>query len=112
MTNFERYAENPEELTCLLSAATDAALRAKGCSMKLDFPPDGDWLEWLMSEESELPLSPLFEEPQGETAEQYNARIVIDKLTEIRELTERVNTPFGQAVSDILGEAIEGVIAL
>lgn len=113
MTNFDYYAKNPDELTRLLSAATDDALRAKGCSVKLTFPPDGDWYEWLMSEQEELPLVPLFPElPQNETVEQYNARIVVDKLKEIWELTERVNTPFGQAVSDIIGEAIEGVAQL
>lgn len=110
MTNFDYYAKNPGKLTRLLSAATDDALRAKGCSVKLTFPPDGDWYEWLMSEQDELPLAPLFPEPpQSETAEQYNKRLVVGKLEEIRGLTERVNTPFGQAMSDIIGEAIESV---
>lgn len=110
MTNFERYAESPYELERLLSAATDAALRAKGCSVKLDFPPDGDWYKWLQAEEQGLPLAPLFPEPpQNETAEQYNARIAIEKLVEIRELSERVNTPFGQAVRDFINEAIDGI---
>lgn len=111
MTNFEYYGQSADELTRLLSAATDAALRAKGCSMKLMFPPDGDWYEWLSSEyDGELPVEPLFPEtPQNETAEQYNAGIVRDKLEEILSLVSRINTPFGQAVSDIIGEAIEDV---
>lgn len=110
MTNFDYYARNPDELTRLLSAATDEALRAKGCSMRLTFPPDGDWYEWLMSDQTDLPLAPFFPEPlQSETAEQYNKRIVTDKLNEIMELVSRVNTSFAQAVIDILGEATESV---
>lgn len=114
MTNFEYYRQNADELTRLLSAATDDALRAKGCSVKLTFPPDGDWYEWLASEyDGELPVEPLFPEtPENETAEQYNARIVTDKLEEILSLVARVNTPFGQAVTDILTEATESVQAL
>lgn len=111
MTNFEYYGQSADELTRLLSAATDDALRAKGCSMKLMFPPDGDWYDWLSSEyDGELPVEPLFPEaPQSETAERYNARMVTGKLEEILSLVSRVNTPFGQAVSDIIGEAIEGI---
>lgn len=111
MTNFEHYGKSADELTCLLSAATDDALRAKGCSMKLMFPPDGDWYEWLLSEyDGELPVETLFPEaPQSETAEQYNAGLVRDKLEEILSFVSRINTPFGQAMSDIIGEAIEGV---
>ena len=111
MTNFEYYGQDESELTRLLSAATDDALHAKGCPMKLMFPPDGDWYEWLLSEyNGELPVEPLFpESPQSETAEQYNARVVTDKLEEILSFVSRVNTPFGQAVIDIIGEAIEGV---
>lgn len=114
MTNFEHYRQNEDELTRLLSAATDDALRAKGCSMKLTFPPDGDWYEWLLSEyDGELPVEPLFPEtPQNETVEQYNARMVTDKLEEILSLVSRVNTPFAQAVADILTEAMESVQAL
>lgn len=109
MTNFERYAESLYELERLLSAATDAALRAKGCSVKLDFPPDGDWYEWLRAEEQDLPLAPPFPEPQSETAERYNANAVMDKLEEIKSSIAHIQTPFAQAIRDILDEAIEGV---
>lgn len=109
MTNFERYAESPYEMERLLSAATDAALRAKGCSVKLDFPPDGDWYEWLQAEEQDLPLAPPFPEPQRETAERYNAKMVTDKLAEIRDAIAYIQTPFAQAALDILDEAIESV---
>lgn len=108
MTNFERYAESQHELERLLSAATDAALRAKGCSMKLDFPPDGDWEAWLKSDETELSRPPV-EPPEFLTPEQHNAKAVTDKLIEIRDAIGRVHTPFAQAVCDILDEAIEGV---
>ena len=97
MTNFERYAESQHELERLLSAATDAALRAKGCSMKLDFPPDGDWEAWLKSDETELSRPPV-EPPEFLTPEQHNAKAVTDKLIGIRDAIgrrrRRVNRPY------------------
>lgn len=108
MTNFECYAESPYELERLLSAATDAALRAKGCSMKLDFPPDGDWEAWLKLDETGLPR-PSAKSPEFLTPEQHNAKAVTDKLTEIKDAIGRFHTPFAQAVCDILDEAIEDV---
>lgn len=106
MTNFEIYADNPWDMEQLLNAATNAGLRARGCSMKLDFPPDGDWAGWLESEESDLPQPPPL---QSETAEQYNVRVITDKLAEIKDALAHIQTPFAQSVRDILDAAAERV---
>ena len=106
MTNFEVYADNPWDMEQLLNAATNAGLRARGCSMKLDFPPDGDWAAWLESEESGLPQPP---PPQSETAEQYNVRVITDKLTEIKDALAHIQTPFAQSVRDILDAASDNI---
>lgn len=116
MTNFEYYAQDPSVLDTLLYAAVGDALRAKGCSLKLKFPPDdcADWETWLNQEyDGGLTLPPMFPEPpQSETAEQYNVRIITDKLEEIKAAVAHIQTPFEQAVRDILDEAAENVQAL
>lgn len=113
MTNFEYYAQSADELTRLLSAATDDALRAKGCSVKLSFPPDdgGNWGDWLEAEyDGEFPAPPLFPDPpKSETANEYNIRIVTDALEAILDGIARIDTPFAQAVRDIITEAQEEV---
>lgn len=114
MTNYDYYSKTADRLESLLDLAVADALRAKGCSMRLKLPGDyftGGWERWLESEFiEELREEPLISEtPQNMTAEQYNAQAVTDRLEEIISLISRVNTPFAQALRDIIEEAAENV---
>lgn len=114
MTNFDYYTKTPERLDELLYGAVDDALAARGCALKLKFPPDecDSWQDWLESEYVDgLPKLPLFpdETPQYMTAEQRNAQVVTDKLQDILNMIQSNPTPFAQAARDILNKTIGGL---
>lgn len=111
MTNFEYYTATPARLDELLYGTVDDALSAKGCALKLKFPPDDceDWESWLESEYVDgLPLPPLFpdETPQYMTPEHHNAQVVTDKLQDILNTIQSNPTPFAQVLRNILNKAI------